>query len=122
MTESRVGQRHPLERDATFHISPSAQHTCRMCAHSCRNYDVMLTEQEARRLSLPLWRELIEPLPAEMPLVVLDTTTNQYTLNKRADGRCVFLGDDNLCVIHKEAGVEVKPTVCQFFPFHAVQA
>lgn len=93
-----------------------------MCAHGCYNYDVMLTEPEARRLSLGVWRPLLTDIPDDIPLVVLDSATGQYMLNKRADGRCVFLGDDNLCIVHKEAGAHVKPTACQFFPLHAVQA
>ena len=104
-----------------MHVS-AAHHTCRMCAHSCANYDVMLTEQEAHRLSLGVWRPLLQDVPDDMPLVMLDGATGQYMLNKRADGRCVFLDVDNLCIIHKEAGPRVKPTACQFFPLHAVQA
>lgn len=38
------------------------------------------------------------------------------------DGRCVFLGDDLLCEIHRRFGGETKPIRCQQFPFVAVQA
>src|SRR5258708_38059257 len=82
----------------------------------------MVTEQEDQRLSHSVWRQLLEDIPNDMPLVLFDTGTQQFKLNKRPDGRCVFLGSDNLCIIHKEAGMEVKPITCQFFPLHAVQA
>ncbi len=80
----------------------------------------MLTETEAQRLSLEVWRPLLDNVPDNMPLVVLDN--GQYLLSKKADGRCVFLDADNLCIIHREAGARVKPTACQFFPLHAIQA
>lgn len=33
----------------------------------------------------------------------------------------MFLDTDNLCIIHKTAGLAAKPIACQFFPFQAVQ-
>ena len=122
MPQPTFAQRRPVESGAQYHVSPSARHVCRLCSHSCRNYDVMVTEQEAQRLSHSVWRQLLEDIPNDMPLVLFDTGTQQFKLNKRPDGRCVFLGSDNLCIIHKEAGMEVKPITCQFFPLHAVQA
>jgi Fe-S-cluster containining protein len=112
--------RKPVDSSLPLHTVPASHHSCRLCAHGCRSYDVMLTEQEAKRLSLGWWRDLLEDVPADAPLVLLDGATGQYTLNK-VDGRCVFLGSDNLCIIHREAGMTVKPTACQFFPLQAVQ-
>jgi Fe-S-cluster containining protein len=112
--------RKPIDPTLPLNTVPDSHHNCRLCAHGCRRYDVLLTEQEARRLSLDWWRDLLEDVPADTPLVVLDAATGQYLLNK-VDGRCVFLGSDNLCIIHKESGMQVKPTACQFFPLQAVQ-
>src|SRR5258708_20640922 len=118
--EPHAARRLPLAPESDYHISQAARHTCRRCAHSCTNYNVMLTETEAQRLSLEVWRPLLDNVPDNMPLVVLDN--GQYLLSKKADGRCVFLDADNLCIIHREAGARVKPTACQFFPLHAIQA
>jgi hypothetical protein len=90
-----------------------------MCASGCRNYDIFLTEEEARRLSFGFWRSLLHEVPDDLLLVKLEA--GQYTLNK-VDGRCVFLDRDNLCVVHKASGLEAKPIACQFFPFHAIAA
>ena len=38
-------------------------------------------------------------------------------LAKREDKSCVFLGEDNLCEIHRKYGLEAKPAACQLFPF-----
>src|SRR5690242_5562844 len=102
MTISPFGKRLPVRDDSKLIIPKNAHHSCRMCASGCRNYDIMLTEQESRRLSLNMWRPLLNSVSDDMPLVVLDSTTGQYMLNK-VDGRCVFLDTDNLCIIHKSA-------------------
>jgi len=91
-----------------------------MCGGGCRSYDVLLTEPEANRLSYSWWRSLLNGVPDDLPLVVLDSASDQYTLN-RVDDRCVFLDTDNLCIVHKTAGLDAKPIACQFFPFQAVQ-
>lgn len=123
---ANVGQRQRVDPKLPLKISSSAHHTCRMCANSCRNYDIMLTEQEARRLSMNAWRSLLHNVPDDAPLVILDEATGQYTLNKvqdeKGDFRCVFLDSDNLCAVHKSSGMEAKPIACQFFPLHAIQS
>lgn len=81
---------------------------------------MLLTEREARRLGLDYWRPLLNGVPDELPLVLLDSASGQYTLNK-VEGRCVFLDTDQLCIVHKSSGMTAKPTACQFFPFQTVQ-
>ena len=39
----------------------------------------------------------------------------------RPDGTCIYLGDDNLCRIHKVLGSAAKPMVCRLFPLTMVQ-
>lgn len=112
--------RKPVDANLPIQTVPDSHHSCRLCANGCRSYDVMLTEQEARRLSLDWWRDLLEDVPDDVPLVLVDPATGHYMLNK-VNNRCVFLGSDNLCIIHKESGMTVKPTACQFFPLQAVQ-
>ncbi len=102
-------------------VASHSRHTCKLCGGGCRSYDVMLTEREARRLDLAMWRPLLHDVPDDAPLVVLDEATHQYTLNKVND-RCVFLDTDELCIVHKSAGMDAKPIACQFFPLQAVQA
>jgi lysine-N-methylase len=38
-------------------------------------------------------------------------------LTHRPDGACVFLGEDKLCRLHAETGVETKPLPCRLYPF-----
>jgi len=116
---SPLGRRIHLDTATPLKISATARHTCRMCASGCRNYDIMLTEAEVRRLSLNIWRPLLHEVPETLPLVLFDNVTGQHLLNK-VEGRCVFLDSDDLCIIHKSSGAEDKPVACQFFPLHAI--
>lgn len=117
---SKSAVRRPLDTRRSIRIAPGAHHTCRLCAHSCHNYTVVLSELEARRLALDDWRPLLHQVPNDLPLV--GRQGNHYILNKRSDGGCVFLGTDDLCVIHKQSSPETKPLACQMFPLQAVQA
>jgi Fe-S-cluster containining protein len=114
-------QRTPYDSTLPVIVAGSAHYSCRMCGGGCRSYDVLLTEQEATRLSVSWWRAELKDVPDDLPLVVLDPASNQYTLS-RVNDRCVFLDTDNLCIVHKSAGIDAKPLACQYFPFHAVQA
>jgi Fe-S-cluster containining protein len=46
----------------------------------------------------------------------------QYTMEKRADGRCVFLTEQNRCALHERFGAESKPAMCQLFPYTFTEA
>ncbi len=113
--------RQAVDPDLQLHTASHSHHRCKLCGGGCRSYDIMLTEREARRLDLDMWRPLLNDVPDDVPLVILDEATHQYTLNK-VDDRCVFLDTDNLCIVHKSAGMDAKPIACQFFPLQVVQA
>lgn len=119
--QSVTTTRKPFDPTLPVQIATHTHHTCRMCGGSCRNYDVILTEREARRLDSAWWRPLLNDVPDDAPLVRLDPISNQFVLN-RVDDRCVFLDTDTLCIVHKAAGADAKPLTCQLFPLHAVQA
>ncbi len=40
-----------------------------------------------------------------------------YTLEKKADGRCIFLREDQRCQLHATFGPQAKPAMCQLFPY-----
>jgi hypothetical protein len=39
------------------------------------------------------------------------------SLGKRPDGRCQFLTEDNRCQLHLMPGPQLKPAMCQLFPY-----
>ncbi|HRE49739.1 MAG TPA: YkgJ family cysteine cluster protein [Aggregatilineales bacterium] len=113
----------PIPPDAPIRLAEGARHRCRQCGSSCRNFTVSLSDAEAQRLALEVWRPLLHNVPPDLPFVSREG--NRYILTKRPEalgGGCVFLGADNLCVIHKEAGMAVKPLACQVFPLQGIAA
>lgn len=50
-----------------------------------------------------------------------DGRTGFYELAKGDGTRCLFLGRDGLCIIHKEMGPQAKPSMCRQFPFLPVR-
>ncbi|MBX9693628.1 MAG: hypothetical protein K2Z81_14665 [Cyanobacteria bacterium] len=40
-----------------------------------------------------------------------------HSLEKRSDGRCEFLTEENRCQLHQDFGIEMKPSMCQLFPY-----
>lgn len=85
------------------------RHDCLMCGGSCQGVKVpLLNHDERQRVA----EQAIE-LGVEEP--VIDGVL------RRVNGRCVFLGDDNLCRIHGSWGLLSKPTVCRQYPLVATR-
>lgn len=40
-----------------------------------------------------------------------------YSLEKRSDGRCEFLSEENRCLLHQHFGEDAKPAMCRLFPY-----
>lgn len=80
------------------------RHACHACGACCHGNQVRLVggEEEARI------RTLGEALSVRDPVV-------QGRL-RFVDGRCVFLGDDLLCDLHKNFGSCAKPVLCRQYP------
>jgi Fe-S-cluster containining protein len=85
-------------------------HGCSSCGGSCQGVIVSLMDQEESAR--------IEGLAVELgvPEAVVEGRL------QRVDGHCIFLGEDNLCQIHRRFGLEAKPRVCKQFPLVAIRA
>lgn len=84
--------------------------SCHSCGDCCKTLVGHLTDAERARLDEQGWtRELGVSAYVRIP--------RGWALNKRADGACVFLTDDNRCRIHAKFGEESKPLACRIFPF-----
>lgn len=93
--------------------------SCHQCGNCCRGSLVYLSEPEVARIRDQGWEE--EPdLAGKRLLVKTGSRTRPYRLAHRADGTCVFLGEDGLCRIHAKFGYEAKPTICQVFPLQLI--
>ena len=86
------------------------QWSCHSCGDCCRTLVGHLFDDEQERIKQQGWLEKL----GVAPMVRLG---RQWVLNKRADGTCVFLSEDNRCRIHAEYGEDAKPLACRIFPF-----
>ncbi len=100
---------HPEIREAQFY-------RCLNCGRGCRSFLVPVKQKEKE--SILKQRDW----PAELGTDNLFVKSklagpSQLGLQKRANGDCVFLDENNLCLIHKHHGLAAKPIACQLFPF-----
>ncbi len=89
---------------------PGQRWSCHSCGKCCRSLVGHLTAKERDRLDEQGWRKTL----GVEPYVKVG---RQVMLNKRADGTCVFLDDNNYCMIHSQYGEAAKPLACRVFPF-----
>jgi lysine-N-methylase len=103
-----------------FVVPPGLRFTCSRCGDCCRGWNVMLGPGEEERLRALDWKGKEEDL-VDAGCVVSTRLSGGgrpvRRLARRDDGACVYLGEDNLCRIHKHFGGETKPLMCQLFPF-----
>ena len=95
------------------------QWSCHQCGHCCRGSLVYLSVEEVTRIEEQRWDE-DAALGGKRIMVATGNRARPYRLAHRADGTCVFLGDDGLCRIHAKFGYAAKPTICQVFPLQLV--
>ena len=100
--ESRAPER-------TVALGP-VRHACHRCGTCCTGWRVRLADQDERA------RVVRQAGILEIEEPIVDNAL------RRVDGRCVFLGVDNMCRIHARFGHDKKPLVCRFFPRRALIA
>jgi len=86
------------------------KYSCHGCGSCCRDFTVQLTDTDLQKLNEQGWKERLG-----QEYVV--KFRGHSWLKQKEDGACVFLGDNGLCKVHAEFGLEGKPLACQFFPF-----
>ena len=89
---------------------PAQKYSCHGCGSCCRDFTVQLTDADVQKLHEQGWKERLG-----QEYVV--KFRGHSWLKQTDDGACVFLGDNGLCKVHAEFGLEAKPLACQFFPF-----
>lgn len=94
---------------APIHVLSELRHACLSCGGSCQGAHVRLVGDEEERI-----RRLAPGLGVADPI-------DAGKLRKEG-GRCVFLGADELCEIHRKHGAEAKPAVCRQYPVIALRA
>ena len=92
---------------------------CHQCGICCRGSLVPLSKRDAERLQSQKWEK--QPGYENTPIMVPHRgAESKMRLAHRADGSCVFLKEDGLCLIHSMLGLEAKPTICRTFPMQLI--
>ena len=103
--------------------APGTSFSCKSCNRCCSEHHLLgpVTRVERDRI-LTAFAGLDDQRGADpsnfLPLPTGDGR-ELYLLRTR-DGFCSYLGDDGLCRVHKEIGVDTKPAVCRMFPYRMV--
>jgi len=97
-------------------LLPAFQHfDCRSCTYCCRDRLVLITRAERDRILKAGWADR---LPGQRLYYRYRRFGRRpFALAHRPGGACIFLGEDNMCRLHAETGVETKPLACRLYPF-----
>lgn len=99
-------------------VNPLQQNfSCDNCGFCCSNWKVKVDPEKIPELEATDAYRAVKA-SGYVPLRVLDEDT---ATTMRPDGFCAF-HDGGGCSIHREKGMEAKPTVCQMFPFSLVNS
>lgn len=104
------------------HLPVVQKWDCQGCTDCCRQYLVSVTAEEKQRIDEQGWQKLPEYQGVELIANDGSRKRPRYRLAHRADGACVFLGENNRCKIHEKFGGAAKPLACRIYPFMLVPA
>lgn len=96
--------------------------SCSECANCCLEWPVPVTRQDFEKIN-QLTKELSGgPYKQEELFRVLRVDDEKlsvfsHSLEKRSDGKCEFLNENNRCSLHEHAGPQAKPSMCRLFPY-----
>ncbi|HEY9758083.1 MAG TPA: YkgJ family cysteine cluster protein [Oculatellaceae cyanobacterium] len=130
-----AGERALFDDSETLHIPEGLRFECTGCGNCCLQWPVPSTADDRQRiidLSHSMKHSGTHSGNVELPVrlfrsvdfdvIKSKSQTFQFTLEKRADGRCIFLSEKNRCALHEQFGAEAKPSMCQLFPYTFTEA
>ena len=94
---------------------PDQHWTCSGCGQCCKVWDVPITLDEKKsieKLDIPGYNFKNDEYFIE------NKKNKKIFFIKKIDDKCIFQGDDELCIIHKLYGEPAKPLACRMFPIH----
>lgn len=111
--------------EAEVFLPPDLTHTCQGTGSCCTSNDLgPLKDDDIERVaSIPPESCAQAPLPDGLFYEThqVEGHPEPVRLLARHEDRCVFLGEDQLCAIHKAFGGARKPTLCSHFPLVLVR-
>lgn len=102
-----------------LHIPPNINFECSGCAGCCFEWPVPLTRLDFESVQGSAERLGVSHDGLFRVLNVDDEkmTGFSHSLEKGSDGLCPFLTDEKRCRLHRDFGVDAKPSMCRLFPY-----
>lgn len=99
-------------------LDPHIRYSCAQCGACCRQpWRVVLEPEKLPAIAEHDWGRYPQLSGKTLYRQFSGRDRAQIELAKADTGQCIFLDDDNLCIIHKELGEDAKPKVCLQLPF-----
>jgi len=93
-----------------------ARWACGACGACCRGLVVELRPDEEARIEAHRYADVLEN-GAFAEWAFIDPEQPARRVLRHGDaGGCIFLGPDDLCLVHARQGMAAKPDACQVFP------
>ena len=99
-------------------VDPETRFSCSGCGRCCTaSWAIAVTPDKKDEILSRPWKELgVDPSQLVRPMA-----KGLWALTKQpGTNRCVMLGEDGLCDLHRHWGAEAKPQMCIRFPHLAV--
>lgn len=105
-------------------IDPKANFACSSCGWCCdQPWATVLAPADAERYDKIDWGSEFPQLKGKkLYRKVKRNGKVSLELTKSSGNRCIFLDDDNRCIVHSKLGLEAKPHMCKQFPYLPVNA
>jgi lysine-N-methylase len=95
---------------------------CHQSGNCCKEYQIAISEEERQRIESQGWAAEADFRGVPLFEAHGPPWAREHSLNRRADGSCVFLSKEGRCRIHERFGAAAKPLPCRLFPFLLVPA
>ncbi|MGD9683891.1 MAG: YkgJ family cysteine cluster protein [Candidatus Obscuribacterales bacterium] len=103
----------------TLHIPSGVRFSCSSCGDCCFSWPVPATREDFKRIKAHASEFGSSESDLFRVLQSSDAKLQVFThsLEKRADGKCVFLTEQSRCALHERFGEQEKPAMCRMFPY-----
>jgi Fe-S-cluster containining protein len=99
-------------------IDPESRYSCGTCTTCCdQPWRTVIEADKAHALDRHDFSKYPQLAGQRFYHASADGRDGFYDLAKGEGTRCLFLGAEGLCIIHKELGAAAKPAMCRQFPF-----
>lgn len=99
-----------------LYIPSGINFDCTGCGNCCFHWPVPATDADVERINA-LVDQANRPNFRVLPDSVDKMKSFTHSLEKKSDGSCQYLDADIRCRLHKNFGIESKPSMCRLFPY-----